>query len=574
MLAAPSVVSISPPSQSTSASRNAQIIISFDGPMDVSTLNASNIMIFGRWSGVASGSFQTENNNSSVRFTPSTLFSSGEWVTVSISKAVKNQAGENLPKGYAWNFWIKTLPGTLNLTETSRITARRTAEGHVQAYGSHGADLNKDGFSDFFVPNEISNDCRVFMNNGAGGFSSFTVYPIPNGSRPSPNESADFNADGNLDIAVGNSTSDSVTVFLGNGSGGFLSIRNYRADGGIRGLAVSDLDGDGDMDIVTANRSGNNIAMLLNNGSGAFASRTVMEANGNAETACATADANNDGILDLFVGAYQSSEIILLLGNGTGGFTFSAKVPAGGNWPWKIAVGDVNGDGNVDVVSANSNSNNCSVILGNGLGALVSAVAYPTNTFPLSIVLGDIDGDGDLDLVTSNYTARNWNLYENNGSGVFINRRSFAASLAGSCATLHDRDNDGDLEMTGIDEEADLIFLFDNRPPTSVSPTDLNPKNFFLMQNYPNPFNPETEIRFDVATSSHIIVTVHDLLGRIIRHLISEEKAAGSYSIRWDGRDNDGAPVSSGIYLYSMRAQPFGKKSASIVAVKKLVLLR
>ncbi len=542
--------------------------------MDVSTLNASNIMIFGRWSGIASGSFQIENNNSRLRFTPSTLFSAGEWFTVSISKAVRNQAGENMVKGYAWNFWIKTLPGTLNLTETSRITARRTAEGHIQSYGSHGADLNKDGFSDFFVPNEISNDCRVFMNNGAGGYSAFTVYPIPNGSRPSTNESADFNADGNLDIAVGNSTSDSVTVFLGNGSGGFLSIRNYRASGGIRGLAVSDLDGDGDMDIVTANRSGNDIAMLLNNGSGVFTSRTVMDANGNAETACATADANNDGILDLFVGAYQSSEIILLLGNGTGGFTFSAKVPAGGNGPWKIAVGDVNGDGNVDVVSSNSNSANCSVILGNGLGGLGSAVAYPTNSFPLSIVVGDIDGDGDLDLVTSNYSARNWNLYENNGSGVFINRRSFAATQAGSCATLHDRDNDGDLDMTGIDEEADLIFLFDNRPPTSVSPGEVHPKKFSLLQNYPNPFNPETEIRFDVALRSYITLTIYDLLGQVIRELLSEEKPAGSYAIRWDGRDAAGKQVSSGIYFYSMSVQPFESKSSHLIGAKKLVLLR
>ncbi|MEO8168306.1 MAG: FG-GAP-like repeat-containing protein, partial [bacterium] len=441
--AAPSVISFSPVAQSTTTSRNGEITISFDGPMDVATLNASNIMIWGRWSGVASGSFQIENNNSRVRFVPSTLFSAGEWVTVSISKAVKNQSGENLLKGYAWNFWIKTLPGTLNLTETSRITARRTAEGHVQSYGSHGADLNKDGFSDMFVPNEISNDCRVYLNNGTGGYSNFTVYPIPNGSRPSTNESADFNHDGNIDIAVGNSTGDSITVFLGNGIGGFLSIKNYRADNGIRGLSVADLDGDGDADIVTANRTGNNIALLLNDGSGNFTSRTVMESNGNAETACAIADANNDGILDLFVGAYNSNEIILLLGNGSGGFTFSAKVAAGGSAPWKIAVGDVNGDGNVDVVSANANSNNCSVILGNGLGGLSTAVAYPTGVFPLSIVLGDIDGDGDLDLVTSNYSARNWNIYENNGSGVFINRRTLTASLAGSCATLHDRDNDG-----------------------------------------------------------------------------------------------------------------------------------
>ncbi len=570
--AAPGVLSVSPSSQSLTAARNSPVTISFNVPLDPTSVNASTVSLFGRWTGVVTGSLTLEENNTRIRFIPSTLFAAGDMILVTVSKGIRDQSGSNMVNGYSWQFWIQTLPGNINLTEIGRVNIRRPGEGRIQAYGAHGCDLNKDGFSDFFVPNEITNDCRVFLNNGQGGYSSFAVHPIPSGSRPSTNDCADFNMDGNPDVAVGNSTGDSVTIFLGDGLGGFLSVRNYRAAGGIRGLSVGDLNGDGYADIVTANRSGNNIAVLLNNGDGTFAPRALIEANGSAETACALADANGDGILDLFVGAYASSEIILLLGNGTGGFTFSSKVAAGGNGPWMIAVGDMNGDGKVDVVSANSSSNNCSIVFGDGLGGLSAAVAYPTGGFPIAIDVGDIDGDGDLDLVTSNYSGRNWSVFENTGNGVLVSRGTLPAAIAGSCATLHDRDNDGDLDMTGIDEEADLIFLFENSPAVSVHESPSRPSGFALLSNYPNPFNPETEIVFDVPIAASVNITVYDLRGSQIKALLNESRSAGRYSVRWNGRSDSGTEVAGGIYLCAMTAKSMDLPAFS--AVTKLVLVR
>lgn len=569
--AAPAVVSVSPSSQSLIAPRNTDITVSFSTALDPASVNASTVRVFGRWTGVVAGTFSLENGNSRIRFTPSSLLAAGDMILVTVSRGIKDQSGDSLAKGYSWLFWIGTAPGNLNYAEVGRIPVRRPGEGHIQTYGAHGVDLNKDGFSDFFVPNENTNDSRVFLNNGLGTYASFTVHPMPGASRPSTNDAADFNFDGNPDIAVGSSSGDTVTVFLGNGAGGFLSITNYRAAGGVRGLTVGDIDGDGDADIVTANRSGNNIAILLNNGNGTFAPRTLMEANGNQETGCAFADANNDGVLDLFVAAYASSEMILLLGNGNGGFTYSTKVSTGGNGPWMIAVGDMNGDGNVDVVSANSGGNNCAVIFGNGAGGLSPATTYATGSFPIAIDLGDIDGDGDLDLVTSNYSGRNWSVYENNGSGVLVNRRTLAASLAGSCATLHDRDNDGDLDMTGIDEESDEIFLFENRPPTSVGTSPSHPASFALHQNHPNPFNPETEIRIDVPEASRVSLVIHDVNGSAVRVLLHGEVQPGSHALRWDGRNSSGTRMASGVYLCRMTAVAGAGRFSF---VRKLVMLK
>jgi hypothetical protein len=524
------------------------------------------VSVFGRWSGVAAGQYQLENNDTQIRFVPSKTFSAGEWVTVSISKGVMSQAGQSMSFGFAWNFWIKTEPGTLDLQEIARIPIREPGEGHIQSYGAYAGDLNEDGYTDFAVPNELSNDVRVFLNDGTGGYGSFTIFPIPNGDFASTNEGEDLNNDGHIDLAVGNGGSDSVTVYIGDGAGGFSSTRNYQASMNVRGLSVMDLDGDGDVDIVTANRGGNNLSILLNNGNGTFAPRVNMEANGLNETACAVADANGDGILDLFVGAQSSNEMILLLGDGVGGLVYSTKVNAGGR-PWMTAAGDVNGDGYADVVSANSFSNNASVILGDGQGQLAPAVTYPVGNFALAIDLGDIDGDGDLDLVTSNYNSRDWTIYENAGDGTFTNPRTLQAVNAGSCATLHDRDNDGDLDMTGIDEIDDLIFLFDNNPAVNVEEGLIVPRRISLHQNYPNPFNPITVISYSVPTRADIVVKIYNSLGQEIRTLIEDNQPIGHESVVWDGKDDLGREVSSGTYVYRLIA---GNNTQS----RKMLLLR
>lgn len=558
----PQVIAVQPIPQEISAAPNSEIIIDFDQPIDALTMNPTNIRVFGRWSGPAFGTFQLQNGNTRINFTPNSSFFAGEWITVSLSKNVRGMSGINLAHSYSWNYWIATNPGSLDLQEIIQIPVRENNEGHIQAYGAYGGDLNQDGWSDLVVVNEIPADIRVFLNDGNGMYGNFTIYTLPNGSNPSTNEGADFNGNGIIDFAVGNTGNDKVHLLKGDGTGSFQpQIDFYSADVGIRGLAVMDLNGDGHDDIVTANRVGNNLSLLLNNGSGGFGTANNIEAGGSGETACAAADANEDGILDLFIGAYNSNELILMLGDGNGGLVYSDKVNALGK-PWMIAVGDVNGDGHVDVLSANSTFNNAAVSFGDGQGGLSPVATYPAGNFPLAIDLGDIDGDMDLDLVTSSYTSSEWTVFENDGNGTFINPRSLPATSAASCATLHDRDNDGDLDMTGIDELDDLIFIFDNGGPAPIA--DNNNSNFTLSlkQNFPNPFNPMTAISYRLSANSFVILKVYDLTGREIATLVNERKTAGEYQVQWYA---DKYP--SGIYYYRIQAGQFKE-------VKKMILLK
>ncbi len=97
------------------------------------------------------------------------------------------------------------------------------------------------------------------------------------------------------------------------------------------------------------------------------------------------------------------------------------------------------------------------------------------------------------------------------------------------------------------------------------------PKSFSLSQNYPNPFNPTTLIRYTIPAvsdqPSKVSLKVYNILGQEVRTLINKKQAPGYYRVIWDGKDEDGAPVSSGIYFYRLVARDF-------VGVKKMILLK
>lgn len=467
-LAAPawcgSVISKSPAQLEAWPDAHPELVIDFDLPLDSSSLSDSTVVVFGRWSGPRPGTHSLEAGGTRLRFVPQDSFSRGEMVTVNLPHSVRFVGGDSLVLGYAWQFMIRPLPGTLDLVAIDTLSLRLPGEGHIQSYGAYAGDLNHDGYSDLAIPNEISIDVRVCLNNGAGRYDSFAVYDIPGGLTPSPNEGGDFNQDGHIDLAVGNAGNDKLSVFFGDGLGAFGTPDNYVAGAAVRGVCVIDLDADGDDDLVTANRTANNIAMFYNDGTGHFDSSRTLEAGVASETAVGTADFNGDGVFDVVVGGYSGQELAILLGDGQGNLTFSEKIASGGR-VWMIATGDLDGDGDADVASANSITNNTSLAFGDGVGGFDSVKVYPGGAFTLAVDVGDIDGDGDLDVVTSHYSSEVFLLWENNGSGVLAAPRTYQAESAGSCALLHDRDADGDLDMTGIDEDADLVILFDNACP-------------------------------------------------------------------------------------------------------------
>ena len=111
------------------------------------------------------------------------------------------------------------------------------------------------------------------------------------------------------------------------------------------------------------------------------------------------------------------------------------------------------------------------------------------------------------------------------------------------------------------------VIIVSDSISTGVTQSTSIPDDFELFQNYPNPFNPETLIRFQLSQTRHVLLKIFNTLGQEIRTLADVRYEAGYHSVKWDGKDNNGNPASSGIYFYQLQAGRFSQ-------VKKMMLLR
>ena len=93
------------------------------------------------------------------------------------------------------------------------------------------------------------------------------------------------------------------------------------------------------------------------------------------------------------------------------------------------------------------------------------------------------------------------------------------------------------------------------------------PTNFAVSQNFPNPFNPVTNIGFSLPEEADVSVAVYNARGQMVTELTSGNYSAGYHEIQWKGTDLYGIPVSSGVYIYSVRAGDFH-------SIKKMLLVK
>ncbi|CAF1175169.1 unnamed protein product [Rotaria sordida] len=303
-----------------------------------------------------------------------------------------------------------------------------------EPYSVAVGDFNNDNHLDIAVANSKSNNIGVFINFGNGTFKNLQIYDTEKGSKEQFISIGDFNNDNQLDIVFLMSGVSKIGILLGYGNGSFRYGNMYSTgiDSTPNSINVGDFNNDKYLDIVTANTYNNSVGIFLNYGNGTFTNViTSLIKNDSTPTSVGVGDFNSDNILDIVTADAGSNDIAILLGFGNGSFLLSMFISTGDDNPTSVAIGDINNDHRLDIVYCSPVPSNVGVILGYGNGSYGSITKYSTGDGSLSwsVILGDFNNDTLLDIVVANVFAYNIGIFVGFGNGSFAAQKTFSTGF-------------------------------------------------------------------------------------------------------------------------------------------------
>ncbi|HPR17638.1 MAG TPA: S8 family serine peptidase [Candidatus Cloacimonadota bacterium] len=416
--------------------------------------------------------------------------------------------------------------------------------GHVIAYNASGtqifdyacggsikgapmiADVDGNGINEVIAATFIGAQVHVINNDG----TAFTNFPaaLSGGSLSSP-AIGDLNGDGNLDIVVAalNGTLDVIDSSTGTELAGFPYSTGA---GSYHGPIISNVDDDADPEILVASTTG--IVCIINN-DGSLLSQTNFA--NQIKTSIVTANFDNSG----------NNDLAFVTGNGNVYITDNTGTPLA-NFPVSLGT-------NVEstpVIADMDNNGTPDLIFGDNAGYLhsIDITGNETTGFPIflgstiktSPALGDSDGDGDIDILVPNQT-----------SFVLVDYKNEIGDITWANFKRNPRRTGNAYDATAGNNQNNVQPVADN-----------------LGRNYPNPFNPTTNISFTLAEESQVKLNIYNVKGQKVRTLVSDKQNAGTHIVTWNGKDDNGSNVGSGIYFYKLQA------GARYTSSRKMILLK
>lgn len=317
------------------------------------------------------------------------------------------------------------------------------------------ADFDGDGNLDVAVSTWRSqNGVEVFFGYGNGYFDPGTSFELPATSDPWDVVAADFNGDGLPDLAATEAGPvNAISIWLNQGDRSFAAGSTYPLPGPYTlPLAVGDINNDGKADLVTGRWwEPSSVAIFKGNGDpgGTFMGPENVSLPGRAIIAVAIGDVTGDAYPDIVVGDHLGWRVTILT-NGPGGggdFTGPPIDVAAGYGVYDIAIGDFNADGRNDIVTANIYyrwDDAMTMLLNQGGGLFArSTVQGALGGDYWGISARDMDGDGKLDIVGSNSDQATVDVFFNDGTGTLVGPSRYEAYNDSGDIVTGDFNNDG-----------------------------------------------------------------------------------------------------------------------------------
>jgi hypothetical protein len=328
-------------------------------------------------------------------------------------------------------------------------------------------DWDGDTDMDLAIPLDAPDRVVFLYNDGDEAFGTPTEVMTGDGSSPHTAAVADFDGDGDLDVAVSLQGSNVVRVLVNNGAGAFALGTETVTGTEPRVLRVADFNG-GAPDLLSVNRAGSSVTVLLNDGGGAFTPSTMLTSPDPRDAD--VGDLNGDGDVDFAVSVHDNRRVELFANTGTGAFLAAGALLLGSQVrPDGVAVANIDGDSDLDLaVSASGNGLDVAVVFANvgpgtGAGAFAAPISFPlVGLNPSRIVDGDFNEDGDPDLATANADSDNVSVLFGDGKGNYSGPELFAVGDQPVALLAADLDGNGGDDLLTAEDLGNTVSVLLN----------------------------------------------------------------------------------------------------------------
>lgn len=423
----------------------------------------------------------------------------------------------------------------------------------TEASAASWADVDRDGFMDLFIVRNGS-DNQLFMGAADGVFTEGDVGQAAFGNHALYAAWGDFNDDGYTDVfrTTSQIAANGLSVNNGGVFGGYSHNIRDSWDG-----RWGDLNNDGLLDLVTSGLYFP-LYIYIQQSNGSFELTTLSIFGTSGISSLNLADFNNDGMLDIFLGR-PSRDDLLIINEGE-------IVPGSGGNPSRLlatavplalteslgataatSILDHAADGSMDVMVVREDDSN--YILQNALGSdgnwlRVKLVPTVSNTSAMGarVTVQTSDGNSQIREVTGGGSVGQDPCLLHFGLGDNTSVQVLTVRWApGESTTL----------AVNVDANQTLVIT---QGGSSRKQAEKPVETKFVTGVYPNPFNPSTSIAFTLAEPSHVLVEIYSIDGRRVTGLQNGVMDAGSHSLVWQGSDDAGQRVGSGLYFCRIKA--------------------